>query len=1519
MAKKHNDTILNLMMDTIQGTKNKRQKIVEYKPQKVKAPTQKVKAPTQKSFAKASTKRLEKASRRASLKAPKKKTKNVFEPIESRVSNDYSREARKAYSKDKDAFGAGFNSGVANALIPFSGNIGKEAKKKHQNNTYYKVGNVAGSVLATMATLGVGGSSKAIEKAGTKLATSKLGKKATQKLLTSKGTRKIAEKQLKIAGKELTDKAVKAETKKVAEGIIKGASKDLALDATAGTYLNNNFAVNDGKKMGSKEWAKDMAVNSALDIGIGGAMYAAPVVKNTIKAADDARAVKLGTKGELVLTKKKPTEMLPANKKLNVKAPKSVKEYKAELPKTYKVSKDTSKRALEDKAVIKRAKFSDAKTAVDGDLYNAYLLRNEELVKKINKLYGEHLNSFEDIIRNYEPKGVIHDFHPNYRDELNPERGWFVRTSQNDPWYRKYYEKYGRRPPKKDSRKIAEELLDDELRHIAYGGENNGEFGVSDELEALVREQANVENLVQNMDKVDFNEPVFTSKDTPEIGDIWGDVPIPEPTKSRLKTVSEEPRLEPIPKELEGGRNATGARVMPFNTEDFNVKKYGETNGIPNATAYGETTKGVQTMAGGYIHDETSKQRLLEDVLSGDYTKATVPNDVVVSNAKEMVDNDLAKTYADFVTKVSSGKQATSQDIAVAEELVTKLQDLRSTATKEGNLDASDELQEMIDRVSRDCCTIAGEAGRTLQAMRLFNTLSPAGREYSVKKSLEKIKDVTGVDNIKVDTKLMDNVLNATDGKGLAKAKKELMLDVWNQIPPTWTQKANAWRYLAMLGNPKTHIRNVLGNAIFVPIKGMRNVLATGLEKAVVKEGNRTKAILTPNDKWLTEMGAEDFREVKDWLSGGSKYIDGVRDYEAKQFKSATLNKLDQLNTNALEKEDEWFMGFAYKRAYAQYLKANGAKASKKIPKELLESARRYAADEALNSTYRDVSALADCIGEIKKYANMDLNAIPTKAYDDPKLVRRAQLVKKAAGIGVEATIPFTKTPINILRRGADYSPIGIVKSFFNIANAKGNQKELVKAIENFSSGLTGTAIVAAGYYAGKSGLAQGSIDVTSDEGKYKQMMGEQEYSIRIGDYTYTMDWAVPSAMAFFVGANLANDTEEVGLEKALDVISQISDPVFNLSMLSGINTVLGDTAASFKSTNSAVQTVENAIKSYLGQYIPTLSGQIARTVTPYRKSATSTEETAFGRQMHSFLNQQENKIPFLNNRNADYVDNWGNRKPTEWNGLTDNPIMQNFISPGYMNKINSSDGDAEIERLGKELPKGEFGSIVPKYTSSQDFEQIFKKESYRMSEKQLQRFKTTRGTESKILLRELFSSEGYENMTADEKKDAISKCYSQAKEKAIREFLSENGISERQYVRSKLSKNQKAGFDKSKMSVETYDRLRSVKNSLPSDASDTEKAYALRKEGANTKAKLQAMGITVSDHRMGTIKNLGSNISLREYDKAMKYRAQDENGRLSRDEIIAYLENTDMSQSEKRYMYNALASWRNAWKRNPY
>ena len=57
--------------------------------------------------------------------------------------------------------------------------------------------------------------------------------------------------------------------------------------------------------------------------------------------------------------------------------------------------------------------------------------------------------------------------------------------------------------------------------------------------------------------------------------------------------------------------------------------------------------------------------------------------------------------------------------------------------------------------------------------------------------------------------------------------------------------KWNAWRYMAMLGNPRTHVRNIVGNAGFAPVVAVKDLTATAIEAAVgrVSGGtlNRTK------------------------------------------------------------------------------------------------------------------------------------------------------------------------------------------------------------------------------------------------------------------------------------------------------------------------------------------------------------------------------------------------------------------------------------------------------------------------------------------------------------------------------------------------------------------------------------------------------------------------------------------------------------------------------------------------------
>ena len=58
------------------------------------------------------------------------------------------------------------------------------------------------------------------------------------------------------------------------------------------------------------------------------------------------------------------------------------------------------------------------------------------------------------------------------------------------------------------------------------------------------------------------------------------------------------------------------------------------------------------------------------------------------------------------------------------------------------------------------------------------------------------------------------------------------------------------------------------------------------------------------------------------------------------------------------------------------------------------------------------------------------------------------------------------------------------------------------------------------------------------------------------------MDWAAPISMPFFIGVELGNDFAKDGFSFAsvMSSMKGMTDPIFNLSMLSGLNTAL-DTA----------------------------------------------------------------------------------------------------------------------------------------------------------------------------------------------------------------------------------------------------------------------------------------------------------------------------------------------------------------------
>lgn len=134
---------------------------------------------------------------------------------------------------------------------------------------------------------------------------------------------------------------------------------------------------------------------------------------------------------------------------------------------------------------------------------------------------------------------------------------------------------------------------------------------------------------------------------------------------------------------------------------------------------------------------------------------------------------------------------------------------------------------------------------------------------------------------------------------------------------------------------------------------------------------------------------------------------------------------------------------------------------------DVLEEANNYATQEALRATYRDFTEIGNWLSKVK---NVGPNA---------------SVPKKAGAVAVESMIPFAKTPINILRRGIDYSPIGLISGTGKLVKAvkAGDNKLVSEAIDRMSAGLTGTGIFGLGLALNQMGII--TTDLGSDANRH--------------------------------------------------------------------------------------------------------------------------------------------------------------------------------------------------------------------------------------------------------------------------------------------------------------------------------------------------------------------------------------------------------------------------------------------------
>ena len=648
-------------------------------------------------------------------------------------------------------------------------------------------------------------------------------------------------------------------------------------------------------------------------------------------------------------------------------------------------------------------------------------------------------------------------------------------------------------------------------------------------------------------------------------------------------------------------------------------------------------------------------------------------------------------------------------------------------------------------------------AAQAVQATRILKSMSPEGQLYGVQRSVQNLQEELneryggkGRPELKVDPELAQRLLQAGDQKARDEALKDIYRDIGRQMPSRFVDKWNAWRYLAMLGNPRTHVRNIVGNAGFAPVVAVKDLTATAIEAAVgrVSGGtlNRTKGAvgLSRADRALVSAAWGDYVNAQDAALGGGKYSDfsNANQYieqGRRIFRGKALETYRKANSKALDAEDVWFSRPHYAWAMAQYCKANHITAEQVASGKGMDSARAYAIQEAQKATYRDTNALSQTISDLGRY-------------------RGKNPVKKGVSTIMEGVLPFRKTPANILARGLEYSPAGLLKGMtWDLYQVKQGNLSGADAIDRISAGLTGTGLLALGVYCAAEGLVRGAGGDDKDKKAFEELLGHQTYALELPDGTsVTLDWLAPEVLPFFVGVNLWEQTqgekEPVTLSALLKAAGNVTEPLLEMSCLQSLNDVFDAVGyASSEGLSGLTSSLSSAAASYLTQAFPTILGQFERAGQDVRMT-TYTEKNAFLTQDAQYaIGRISGRLPGLDYNQIPYIDAWGR---TESTGGAGKRAADNFLNPAYTDEVGSSPMEDELMRLYKATGKaGLFPDRAGKYFTVDGVRKDLTAEEYVT-------YATEKGRLSYTLLTELTASKPYERMTDEQKVKAISEAY---------------------------------------------------------------------------------------------------------------------------------------------------------------
>ncbi len=703
-------------------------------------------------------------------------------------------------------------------------------------------------------------------------------------------------------------------------------------------------------------------------------------------------------------------------------------------------------------------------------------------------------------------------------------------------------------------------------------------------------------------------------------------------------------------------------------------------------------------------------------------------------------------------------KEESFSDVDVAEGYIL-LKQYQDRIQNTNDLLIRDNLNKSLVAVAKKMRKLGTAGGQLVQAFNIMERMTPEGMVYYAQSELSEAydrmvenKSKEWIDSHREDFDLkpdevkfimdtMQEVQNMSDGYDKRVKLAEIQKLMTDKLPPEKGAKIKSWMRISMLFNPKTQVRNVAGNALIMPINSFGDLFSSYADKLIAKKtGVRTtgntniKAMLEGIKKGAYEA-TNDYKKginTKD-MEGNRFEISNGKSFSEKNLMGRALNRTEALLNYVMDVGDRVFSEAAFENSLQNQMVLNN---TTEITQEMIDIAHQ----EALSRTWNDNN----------NYTRFVLNA-------------RAGLNKlanfKGYGLG-DVLIPFAKTPANLTKAIVDYSPAGLVSTINKGINLKKSltngqytatmQHEFVQSL---GKATAGTMLYILGIALAKAGITSGDSDDDKDTANFlKNTLGISSYSIKIGDKSFTYDWAQPLAAPLSITANVVNskknDTQALleGIIGSLDTAGSI---LLEQSFLQSINDVLSD-------NDGIASGIINEVLELPARAVPTFSKQIADLVD-------GTQRTSFeyGKPVQSAINSIKAKIPFVSKTLSPSVDTLG-REIKKYGGK--NNIFNVFLNPANVNTENISKSAEEIYRLYKKTGDQ---TIMPRVVSYN-----VKGNGEKLTSEEKAEYQKISGRIIEDNVQLLLKDNSYKEMNDTEKTEVINKIINYSYNKAREEVL---------------------------------------------------------------------------------------------------------------------------------------------------